>query len=146
MGATTSRSSWSEEPQRRAEVLSAIERGDLSPAQAVKALKAPPPHRRRGRAWLPLWFRVAVVSHGRGVRLVIPLFIVGPLCMAIFVALLPFAVLAVALVSIRRRAVLGYFIRGVGVLCALTTTLLLHGRGMGVHVKDGEDEIGFWLS
>jgi hypothetical protein len=77
---------------------------------------------------------------------VIPLFIVAPLCAALFVALLPLAVLAVALVSIRRRAVLGYFLQGVGVLCALTTTLLLHGRGAGVHVKDGEDEIGFWLS
>ncbi|OGG46123.1 MAG: hypothetical protein A3F84_26905 [Candidatus Handelsmanbacteria bacterium RIFCSPLOWO2_12_FULL_64_10] len=109
-------------------------------------MKAPLPHRRRGRAWLPFWFRVAVVSHGRGVRLVIPLFIVGPLCLALFVALLPLAALAVALISIRRRAVLGYFLQGIGVLCALTTTLLLHGRGAGVHVKDGEDEIGFWLS
>lgn len=146
MGATTSRYTSSKGPLHRAEVLSAIERGELSPAQAVKALQTAAPHRRRGRTWLPLWFRVAVVSHGRGVRLVIPLFIIGPLCMALFVALLPLVTIAVALISIRKRAVLGYFLRGIGVLCALTTTLLLHSRGAGVHVKDGEDEIGFWLS
>jgi len=89
---------------------------------------------------------VAVVSHGRGVRLTLPLFVLGPLALVGFILLLPFAAFVVALVSIRRRAVLGYFLQGIGVLCALTTTLLLHGRGAGVHVKDGEDEIGFWLS
>lgn len=146
MGTTTSRYSLNEGPQYRAEVLSAIERGDLSVAQAVKALRTPPPAKRRGRAWLPLWFRVVVVSHDRGVRLTIPLFIVGPLCLALFVVLLPLAALAVALVSIRKRAVLGYFIQGIGVLSALTATLLLNGRGTGFWVKDQDTEVGFWLS
>ncbi|MSS70202.1 MAG: hypothetical protein EXS64_01805 [Candidatus Latescibacteria bacterium] len=134
----------SEATRYRTGVLSAIERGELSVAQGVKALRTPA--KRRRRAWLPLWFRVVVVSHGRGVRLAIPLFIVGPLCLALFVALLPLAVLAVALVSIRRRGVLGHFIQGIGLLNALTATLLLHGRGAGVHVKDQDSEIGFWLS
>jgi hypothetical protein len=135
-----SKSSWSEAPETRA--LSAIAQGAFSPAQEVKR----PPVKRRGRRWLPLWFRVTVVSHGRGVRLVIPLFLVGPLCLALFVALLPLAILVVALVSIRRRGVLGHFIRGIGLLNALTATLLLHGRDTGVWVKDQDSEIGFWLS
>jgi hypothetical protein len=87
-----------------------------------------------------------VVSQDRGIRLIIPLFIAGPLCLVLFIALLPCAILAVALVSIWKRRVLGYFVRGVGILCSLTTTLLLHGRGAGVWVKDKDNEVGFWLS
>ena len=95
---------------------------------------------------MPLWFRMAIVSHCRGVRLILPLFIVGPLGLALFVVLLPLAAVAVALISIWRRGALGAFIQGIGVLCALTATLLLHGRGTGVWVKDGDSEVGFWLS
>jgi hypothetical protein len=42
--------------------------------------------------------------------------------------------------------VLGHFILGIGLLNALTATLLLHGRDTGVWVKDQDSEIGFWLS
>ena len=108
--------------------------------------KALDPPRRRGRSWLPLWFRFAIVSNGRGIRLVLPLLLLGPLALILLVALLPLVILGVAVISIRKRAVLGYFVQGIGILCALTTALLLHGRGTGIWVKDRDNEVGFWLS
>ena len=144
MGAIGWRCSLNDRSQQVARVLDGIDRGETTAAQGVSALKKPPP--RRGRAWLPLWLRVAFVPHGRGVHLAIPLFILGPLAFVGFLLLLPFAAFVVGLISIRKRAVLGAFVQAIGLLCALTGTLFLHGRGAGFRVRDRDTDIGFWLA
>ena len=144
MGAIGWRCSLNDRGQQVARVLDGIDRGEYTVAQGVSALKKPLP--RRGRAWLPLWLRVAFVPHGRGVHLTLPLFVVGPLALVGFLLLLPFAAFVVGLISIKRRAVLTYFVQGISLLCSLTVTLLLHGRGAGFRVRDRDTDIGFWLS
>ena len=78
-------------------ILSDVDRGDLSVPQGIEALKNRPFQKRGRRTWLPLWLRVALVSEGKGVRLLLPLFVLGPLFLVLFIVLLPFAVLAAAL-------------------------------------------------
>ncbi len=146
MGAIGWRCSLNDRGQQVARVLDGIDRGEVTVAQGVSALKKPSPAPRRGRAWLPLWLRVAFVPHGRGVHLTLPLFVVGPLAIVGFILLLPFAAFVVGLISLRKRAALGAFVQGIGLLCSLIITLLLHGRGAGFRVQDRDTDIGFWLS
>lgn len=146
MGTAGWRCSLSDRGRQVARVLEGIDRDEYSVAQGVNILKNPAPPARRGRAWIPLWLRIAFVPHWRGVRLTLPLFILGPLAFVGFILLLPFAAFVAGLISIRKRGVLGCFIQGIGLLCSLAVTLLLHGRGAGFRVRDRDTDIGFWLS
>ena len=130
--------------QQANRVLNAINRGEISATQGLKALQFSRLEKSRGRTWLPLWLRFAFRTRGREIRLLIPLIVIGPLILVFFIAFLPLAALGV--IFLRRHEIWGTFGRILIAIFSLSKTLLFYGRGMGVRVKNRETEVGFWLS
>ncbi len=65
--------------QQANRVLNAINRGEISATQGLKALQFSRLEKSRGRTWLTLWLRFDFRTREREIRLLIPLIAIGPL-------------------------------------------------------------------
>ncbi|MFH1009451.1 MAG: hypothetical protein V1800_18395 [Candidatus Latescibacterota bacterium] len=133
------------QPPNPSDILDRFARGELSVDQAVSALNHPkaPARRHSEREWLPLWLRIVIANRGdKGIRLRIPLFLVLPLALGILLLLFPILLIALFVLTLtfRRRIappILGLVLR----IFVAMGQLFLCGRGAGVEVMDGKDEV-----
>ena len=133
------------EPQNTSRILEQIAQGEISVDQALSALKRPGAVVRRTaeREWFPLWLRIVVSKgDGKGIRLRIPLFLIAPLALALFLVFLPLLLIAlfVLVFALRGRAA-HHILRFIVPISMAMVQLCFCGRGAGVAVIDGEDEV-----
>ena len=129
--------------QNISRIFEQIARGELSVDQALSALK--PPEARRGaeREWFPLWLRI-VISEGRseGIRLRIPLFLLIPVAVALFLLFLPLLLITLFVLTLTLRGrIASHVLRFIVPISMAMVHLCFHGRGAGVEVIDGKDEV-----
>ena len=133
------------ESQRRSYILEQVTQGELSVDQALSALEDPKSMVRRDaeREWFPLWLRIVISEGGgKGFRLRIPLFVIVPVALALFLLFLPFVVIALAIVQVKfRKPVLHYALQFIVPISMAMVQLCFCGRGAGVEVIDGDDEV-----
>jgi len=133
------------EPQNTSRILDQIARGELSVDQALSALKRPGAVVRRDadREWFPLWLRIVISEgDGKGIRLRIPLFLIAPLALALFLLFLPLLLIALFVLTLTFRGrIAPHILRLVVPISMAMVQLCFCGRGAGVEVIDGEDEV-----
>jgi len=133
------------EPQNTSRILDQIARGELSVDQALSALKRPGVVVRRtaDREWFPLWLRIVISEgDGKGIRLRIPLFLIAPLALALFLLFLPLLLIALFILTLTLRGrIAPHILRLVVPISMAMVQLCFCGRGAGVEVIDGEDEV-----
>ena len=131
--------------QNTSRILDQIARDKLSVNQALSALRRPGTvvQRNTEREWFPLWLRIVISEGGgKGIRLRIPLFLVFPLALAIFLLLLPLLLITLVVLALTLRGrVAPHVLRLIVPTFMAMVQLCFHGRGAGVEVIDGEDEV-----
>lgn len=131
--------------QSTSHILEQIARGECSVDQALSALKRPVPMVRRKpeREWFPLWLRIVISEGGgKGIRLRIPLFLIAPLALALFLLFLPLFLIALfVLMFTLRRPIAHNVLRLIVPISVAMAQLCFCGRGAGVEVVDGVDEV-----
>ena len=133
------------EPQNTSRILDQIAQGELSVDQALSALKRPEAVVRgtADREWFPLWLRIVISEgDGKGIRLRIPLFLIAPVALALFLLFLPLLLIALFVLTCTLRGrIAPHLLRLVVPISMAMVQLCFHGRGAGVEVIDGESEV-----
>ena len=132
--------------QNTSHILDQIAQGELSANQALSALKRPGEamvRRNAEREWFPLWLRIVISEGGgKGIRLRIPLFLVLPLALTVFLLSLPLILIALFVLTLTLRGrVAHHILRLIVPISMAMAQLCFCGRGAGVEVIDGEDEV-----
>jgi len=124
-------------------VLKAIEDGRMSVKQGLKALRkgSVPKGFLRGE-WLPLWLRINISRKGgRGFRLKIPLFIIGPLFMILILVLFPLLVVIIFVYGLKNKE-LSYKLLSLTLPAyALIGVVIFKSRGAIIEVRDENSEV-----
>lgn len=133
------------ESQNSSHILDQIARGKLSVDQALSALRRPGTvvQRNAERDWFPLWLRIVISEGGgRGIRLRIPLFLIVPLALTVFLLLLPLLLITLLVLTlILRGRIAPHILRFIVPISMAMVQLCFCGRGAGVEVVDGENEV-----
>ncbi len=131
--------------QNTSRILDQIAQGKLSVNRALRALKRPGAvvQRNAEREWLPLWLRIVISEGGgKGIRLRIPLFLIAPLALTVFLLSLPLILIAMSVLALtHRRRVAPHILRLIVPISMAMVPLCFCGRGAGVEVIDGDDEV-----
>jgi hypothetical protein len=133
------------ESQNTSRILDQIAQAKLSVDQALSALRRPGTvvQGNDERDWFPLWLRIVISEGGgKGIRLRIPIFFVLPLVLAVFLLLLPLLLIALLVLTLTLRGrVASHIPRLIVPISMAMVQLCFCGRGAGVEVIDGEDEV-----
>ena len=151
------------ESRNTSRILDQIAQGKLSVDQALSALRRPgavvqvrtAETRRTSKRkvfsacsaplrWdYPLWLRIVISEGGgKGIRLRIPLFLIVPLALTVFLLSLPLILIALFVLTLTLRGrIAPHILRLIVPVSMAAVQLCFHGRGAGVEVIDGEDEV-----
>lgn len=124
------------------DLLERIDRGEITVKEALEARS------REKLGGFPLWFRLKMAGGGRGIRIRLPMFLLGPIFLALILVsltlLFSFGLVVLAILMVVRPRAGKWLKKGLGLTvpaCLSLMQLLLAGRGAGIGATDGEDGI-----
>jgi len=126
--------------------LERLDRGEITVEGALKELKEARSREKLGG--FPIWFRLRIAGGGKGIRMRLPMFLIGPLFLALMLLslalLFSLGLVVLAILAIVRPEAGRWLKKGLSLTvpaCLALMHLFFAGRGAGIEATDGEDGI-----